>query len=322
VVTLTTAADDLSPTVSWVMTPGVGNQSSFEALIAPAGAGPDAAVEGWSSGLQAGTDTSWQAPPSTSVTNGGSHEAWVRASDGALRSVSTASTGQTVSWSAPTAPGGITAADGTPPTITATGVPALAVALEWEWQVDDVWTALATTEGPAATESIRVPQAPYGVARAYRVRGIGVVDGVRLPSAWVTSTAVASTDQGAYLVSVDGLSWLSVTVADAGTPAPIQGVSISGGLAATQQRVDRTPVSGWSSWWILETPTAAAEDELVEWLTTRPTCVLRAHPEHPYGGALEDVPTLLVAPATVSPERLAPGTNLSMRLTRFTWVTQ
>ncbi len=323
-VTLTTAAGDLSPAVSWVTTPGVGSQTSFEVRISPAGAGPDAPVALWQSGLQAGTDTSWQAPASTEPTNGGSYVAWVRVTDSALRSAWTASTAQTVSWTAPDAPSGVVATNGTPPSVTVFGVSALAVALEWQWLIAATWTALTTTEGPAATETIRVPQAPYMAGRTYRVRSYAVVDGVRLASAWVTSSEMTSTDRGAYILSEDGREWVSVLLIDAGVPVPIQGVSESGGLGATYQRVDRTPVAGHRSWWLACTETPTASDTLMGWLTStaRPRLLLRSSPERRMtDGGLDEVAPTLAAVTKVDPDRVA-RTNTAGRTIRFDWTTQ
>lgn len=326
-VTLTTAPGDLSPTVSWVTTPGVGSQASWEVRISPAGAGPDAAVTGWTSGAQPGASVSWSALAPTSLpTNGGQVVAWVRVTDSALTSAWTASASKVVSWTPPAAPASLTVADGMPLTLTAAGVPVTSVALDWEWETTpDVWVRLATTEGPAATESLGVPLAPYDVLRRYRVRALAVLEGVRLASAWVTSAPVATTDRCAYLVSEDGREWLAIDTWDAGSPTPIQGHAVSSGFGSTVQRVDRTQVAGWSGWTVVRTEGLPAATALWDWLTGRERIWLRPNPETVQfgeGGPLADEPALLIATTGLGePERLT-RRNWRTRLVRFDWTTQ
>ena len=326
VVTLTTAAGDVSPTVSWVMTPGYGTQTAWEVWITPSGSGPAGVVEGWHSGLIVGAETSWQAPASDDLTNGGSYVAWVMAADGALRSAQTASAAQTVSWTAPAAPAAVAVTDGTPLSVAVAGIPAgsTRVALQSAPESEDDWTDETSIVGPSTSETITVPLAPYGVERRYRARAWASVDGVDLPSAWVTSAAMASTDLSAYLVAEDGSEWVRVRLLSAGALVPVQGVSESSGLGAAVLRVDRTPVVGWRSWWAVAVETLAERDALiVDWLTgvDRPRIYLRPSPEHPFSsGALADEPSLLVAVKGVDPGRIVETTALSARRVRFEWV--
>ena len=321
-VTLTTAAGDLSPTVSWTTTPGLGVQASWEVRIALAGAGYADPVASWQSRVRPGTDTSWQAPADSTVTNGGSYVAWVRVTDQALALAWTASTAQTVSWTPPAAPTSATATDGTPLTVTVAGIPAASVSVEVEVQIGSEWVPVAAIANPDASEVVSVPLATYGVARTYRARSIEDIDGVLLPSAWVSTASVATLDTMARLVSEDGSEWLDVRLLDAGVATPLQQVSASTGLGATVERVDRTPVTGWRSWWLAHTTTAAEHAALMSWLTDRTRFYLRPNPEHPLGGALEDVAAVLVAVvSTIDPDRNVRH-NVTTRRVRFDWTTQ
>lgn len=322
VVTLTTAHGDLTPTASWVLTPGVGSQRSYEVRIALAGQGWANPIEGWTSGLLTGAGTTWTAPATNKVPNGASVVAWVVATDDALPSAPTASSAQTVSWTAPAAPSGITAHDTRPFSATAAGVPAAAEALEWEWETPEGWATVATTEDPDASETIALPLAPYAVARRYRIRALHLSEGVRLASDWVTSTAVASTDPGAYFVSIDGTEWLAVDVYDDGGRELAQGVLTSWAIGATVAHRQMTLPAGWVGSSSIDVDTEEDHDALVEWITTRPRWVVRWFAEQAPDGTMRGrkntIMGLYARPGSARWDQLA----ITERNVSFAWVTQ
>ncbi len=322
--TLTTAFGDRSPTVAISATASTGTIQAVQVLVCPAADGtPEAPL--WDSGILSGAVTSLEVPAVTGWTNGAQYRAWVRATDSALTGAWSSSTAQPVAWTPPAAPVGITAADGSPPTITASGVPAGSTAVEVQSAsaaVED-WADLATTPNPGTTVVVSVPLAPYNVPRRYRARAWALVDGVPQPSAWITSTAMTSTDLDAYIVSADRSSWVRVYIVEAGALVPIQQSSRTTGIGDTFQRIDRTPVAGWQSWWDVETDLASEADTLMGWLTDpdRPAMWLRPTPERSYGAGPVDGPPWLVAVDVPGADRVV-QTNLAARRIKWLWVTQ
>lgn len=320
VVTLTTAHGSLTPSMSWVTTPGLGVQRSWEARVSPLGAGPDGAIAAWQSGPQAGTGTSWVAPASADrVVNGGSYVGWVRVTDDALPSAWTASTPEVVSWTPPAAPASLVAADGTPPSVTAFGVPSGSVALEWD--VDGDWLPSTVMESPASAEVLHVALAPYGVEHVYRARAWAVVSGVRLPSDWVDSNPLTSTDHCSYLV--DGTDWLRIRVRSEDTRTPIESIATHVGLDARSVRTDRTPRAGWDGGMVLSVSTLADHDALVDWLDERRAYVYRPAAERDDGGPImHALPNIPISRSAVYPVDRLTQTNSAHRLIGVRWVTQ
>lgn len=281
-VSLATAAGDMTPTVTVTPTLGYGAQQSLEVRLTRSTDTHESALV--DSGLIVGAETSWT-PTAAEVldadgvlqwVNGGQIKAWARIRDAALPSAWTASTAQTTSWTAPPAPSAITVTDGTPLAVGVSGIPAASVGLSFEVETStDVWEALASRTGDVGTMSLPVPLAPYDAARRYRVRSWESVDGVWLPSAWVTSSAVASTDRDAYLVAVDGSAYLAAGVFEDGPRVPVQGRTASIGLGATRARIDVTESAGWRGSMSIDVETEAEHDALVEWLTTREAWIVR-----------------------------------------------
>ena len=158
------------------------------------------------------------------------------------------------------------------------------------------------------------------VARTYRARSYAVVDGVRLASAWVTSSEMASSDRGAYLVGDDG-AWLAVDLYDDASRTVVQGVSVSYGLGSTTARVDRTVAAGERGSSSIDTETAADRAAVVEWLTTRDQWTIRWFVERDPSGAwtaVADTRMGLASPVGVSRwDQLA----ITERNVAFDWVT-
>ena len=319
--TLTVAHNDLSPLVTWSVVPSLGQQRSWQVRIAPEGMGPDAALDGWSSGVQAGSETSWQAPASNLLINGGSYAAWVKVSDDALTSPWIALPAKIVSWTPPPGPASLVTVDSAPPTVTAAGVPATSLALEWQAGDGESWTALASTAGPAETETIFDPLAPFGVARYYRVRSIDLVDGVQLPSEWTTSAPLVSHDTNAYLVSPGGTDWMMVRIVSDDERSLIQGISATQGVGTKSMHTQRTLPAGESGTTVLSTWTQAELARLVEWVSGRSQWWLRWPPERESGALLDVSPTLMGLGVTPSWQRKV-QTNTATREVTVKWVTQ
>ena len=328
-VTLTTAAGDLSPTVSWVTTPGSGSQTAWEARICPAAdTSPDDPVVPGST-FMAGTETSWTAPASTAYTNGGSYKAWVRVADSATTGEWTSSAAATVSWTAPDAPTSVTLTQGTPPVVTVTGVAAGADLVEVQWLLepdDDAlgWQPVGSVVPTGTTVTLPVPLAEYGVPRWYAARVTVDTEGVSLPSDWTGSVAaVASTDRGAYLVdATDQSDYLAVEVRADGKRVPIEGVGVSLGLGADSPRVDYTNAAGWSGETVLGVTTLAGRLAHEAWIGThKEPFYFRRNPERD-AGVYRHEPTDLIARAAVVPEDRLAQVDIAHRDLTLAWVTQ
>ena len=325
VVTLTAAFGDRSPVASWVVTPGTGTLQGWQLRISPAADGTaDNPI--WDSGQIAGAALSLELPASIPWVNGGSYRAWLAPTDSALAGVFHASNSAVVAWTPPSPPSSVAASDGSPPTVTVSGIPGPSESIEVQAGpvgVDD-WVALATRLAPGSSVAIGDPLAPYGVARRYRARAWATVSDVLQPSAWVESSPITPTDLGAYLVAADGSAYVAVQVSDAGALVPIQGYSRSGGLGDTVQRVDRTQVAGYRSWWEVETDTPDDEATVIGWLTDpdRPALWLRPHPERPFVGGPIGLAALLTAVETApAPERWVQAAMTPRRI-KWDWITQ
>lgn len=323
VATLTTAAEDLSPTVSWVTTAGTGSQTAWEARIVPADATSwdDHVVK---SGVISGADDEWTPAARTDYVNGGDYKAWVKVWDSALPSVPTASVAATVSWTPPAAPSGVTWADGAPGTVTVTGVSVDADTVEVQWTNNGAWETIATINPAGApVVSLQVPRAGYGVDREYRARITEIVDGVSLPSAWTTIAApVASTDGSACLVAVDDMTdYLAVDIATDAGRTPLEAVSTTVGLGATSARVDYTTRAGWQGETTLLAETQAAVTALEAWLDEHKGAFYFIMPPEKEGMNYVRVPELLVRRAgAVGRDRIA-QVAIAHRTLTLGWVT-
>jgi len=328
--TFTTTHNDLTPSVSWTPTTPGGVQSAWRGAVVPdGGTMADAlTVTPW----HQGAGTSWSVPVLGWVKDG-DYVAWIQVEQtGGLQSPWTSSTADAITWDAPDAPTGIAVTDGSPLTVQVTGIPAesVAVSLEWAPALADEWTALAMVEGPVDQCTVDVPLAPYGTGRRYRARSWEVLDGVWLPSAYVTSAAVASTDLETRLVSAeDSTEWLLVWLVGIGATTLEQGVSVSYGLApdgvdaeAVRPMVDRTPTAGRSGSLVVETHDGSSLDELVEWLSTRESWWLRRTPERDGDGVLRDVPAALMTIADKVGWSRQEQTNVSRDSVTIPWVEQ
>ena len=334
--TLTTAAGDVTPTVGIGFTPGFGSMQSWEVALADASdATPSSPLV--SVPMAAGSASSWTPSPADVVgadgrivfTNGQSIRAWVRGADSALTSAWAYSTPQPISWTPPPAPSSVTFVDGAPAKLVVAGIPAGSVRLTVEWETSTgVWVPVVPTlVGAIGSVDIPLPHAPFGVARAYRVASLESVDGVLVPSTWVTIAAAASTDLGSYFVSLDGADWLAAPLprgADMERER-VQGVSTSywtpepDSSARPVAQVDSTPAAGWAGALALLAFTEADAAALVEWITTRESWWWRPSPEKGTT-VLQDTPTVHISRRSGTKVARRTGTNIQLREVRFEWV--
>ena len=327
VATLTTAAEDLSPTVSWVTTVGTGSQIGWQVRVTPAAAtSPNAPI--YDTGLIPGSDTSFQLPNTIPWTNGGSYKAWVRVADSALIGPWDDSPAATVSWTPPATPASITVTQGEPLTVTLTGLSTTASEIQLEWTLDGVtWTHAATVAGDGqTTRTIPVPLAEYDVPRQYRARIVQPVDGAPLTSGWRTTPGGwSSLDRRAYLVSqFDQADYVPVRIASDAARVDLEGVSVSTGLDAVDSRVDYSVSAGVQGETRFLTVSQADRDSLLAWLDAhREPFWIRWPAERTRSrDTYVHVPATLVARAAPRvAERLA-QVDVQHRHVTFSWVSQ
>lgn len=294
-ITVTCPAGDLSPTVAWTMTAGLGVQQGWQARICAAG-DADSTNPIWDSGIRSGTALSVTAPADTPWTDGAWLYAWVRVMDGAQWSAWTRDDLQfRVDWAQPAAPTAVTLTDTAPMTITVTGIAAGAAGLQVYISPTPLnpgtFVLVAEVLTPSATTAVRYPLAPYGVTLFAQARVWVESEGVRLYGASrVSAAGVASTDMGAYLVSdTAATDYLPVGIIDDGDQVLVQGVGASYGMGADFARTDRSKPAGVQGRIVFDAETLADRLALVDWLSSRAVWRLRWNPEMA-GSAYADTP--------------------------------
>lgn len=320
-VTVSSPAETLTPAVSWTESV-TGGQVAYQVRISLAA---DATSETplWDSLVIAGAALTETAPALTTWPNGVNLKAWVRVQQPGIWSAWLASSAFTVSWTPPTAPTAVTAANQAsgPLQVTVTGLGSR-VSLEAQRSADGStwlpWRLLAVT---GASMTLDVPEAPYGVTWQYRARASQTVSSVDLWSAWTTIAApVASTDRGCYLIADSG-AWLAAKVRSDATAEREESFALSYGLDALTARVDYGPPQGWSGLTVLGTSTKAERDALVAWLDAHPVWTWRWSPERS-GSTYADAGSIRVArSAALTAQRLAQVT-ISPRDIPIAWVEQ
>ena len=324
VVTLTTGAGDLSPLVSWVPTTPAGSQIAWEARIALSGQPASAAVWPTVPTVNSGAATQTVCPPRGDWTNGGSYVAWVRIQQtGGLWSAWTASAAQPISWTPPPAPSSVVAAAGEPPTVTVYGIPAGSSVLTVQMSTGD---PVLTLVSPGSTVVALSPLHPYGAARTYRARIEQVIDGVSLPSAWVYSSSVTSTDMKSYLADVDSPSdCIQVGVREDSSHTLVQGVMVSYPLADVTQDAplpitQKTPPAGWAGGMTLLCRNQAQRDQAIAWLSTRKRWWVRWSPDRdPDTGMVDEPPICMTLADEMQKKRFAQASS-TLRGITFDWV--
>lgn len=324
-ITPTATLDSLTPTIAWTATYGVGNQEAWQVRVSKS---TDTNSESpiWDSGIIKGTALSVIAPATVPWVNGQNLYAWVRVQQtGGVWSPWTKSAATfAVTWTPPVAPASVIAANvaGQPLQVTVAGINA-GYDLTIEMSIDggDNWTPVNALVNPGTPTVAQIPLAGYGITTLFRARtSVTLSDVVTLYSAWVISTALASTDTNVYLVTKDGNSFMKVLLAQDEAHQVAQGISITYGHGATRARQDQTVAMGETGTTTLQAATIAEEREVVNWLVTKGVWWLRWGPERSPG--LTDKPATLMAlasPPTVA--RLAQF-NTAYRHITYQWIEQ
>ncbi len=268
-VTVSSPADDLSPTVTWAATAGYGVLTAHQVWICNAADADPTVAPLWTSGVLPNAVSPDTAPSSTPWVNGASLKAWVRVwqTGGVSRTLSSAAF--TVSWTPPSTPTVTASAASSPPTVSVSGLTAGNV-VEIQQQLDGVtWTPLTTrvAVGTSIT-GIPSPLAATGASVSFRARRANLVDGVLLQSAWSTVASITATPSGGcYVVDDNDRSvYLACHLESDGPREIVQSVSVAYGLGATSARVDRTPEAGERGSVVWVTDTATDRDALLAWL--------------------------------------------------------
>jgi len=308
-ISVSSPADDLTPTITWTNTAGLGSIVAHRVYLKDSSSG--AVV--YDSGNRSGAGGSLTAPGDTAWTNGQTLRAHVMIRQtGGLWSTITAAAGTfSVSWTAPTTPTAVTAANqlDNPLQVTVTGLNVAYAKLQVQQSTDGqvTWQQIAATTPTATSMTFDLPMAVYGVAGRYRARQGTLIDGQLMWSAWATSGAdVASTDTGAYLLSADTTEWLRVRYRQDDAQTLVEAMTITYGLSATRADVHRTPTAGWTGRTTFAGRTKAERAALISFLQRNPSFIIRWSPEIEVGAGLADVGSILVqriSPLTV--ERIA-----------------
>jgi hypothetical protein len=323
-VTVTSPAEDLSPTVAWTMTAGLGAQTGWQVALVPS-AHADPSTPTWVSAVTSGAATSTAAPSITEWANGATLYAWVRVADAVQWSAWTKDDATCkVQWTPPDAPSSVAVTDGSPMAVAVAGVAVGADTLQVEWSDDAkaTWNTLATITGPGASVSVALPIAGYGAAIWARARTTDTVDGVSMPSAWRESAAaVTCTDTAAYLVADDTTDYLPVEVVADETRVLAQGVAVTYGLGATVAMVDLGPTMGEAGRTTLRTWTRADRAAVVAWLTVHATWRMRWNPERSEAGTVDTPATRMALASGIGWARLE-QIDITPRDVTFAWVEQ
>lgn len=325
-ITVTSAAESLTPTVAWTMTAGVGAQAAYRVRLCPS-ADSTPASPVWDSGVQSSSDLSVIAAADAGWTNGATLYAWVEVRDGGQWSAATKDDATfTVSWTPPTAPSSVTAANQTtgPLRVTVAGITAGYDRVQVQRSTDagTTWADIAQLVPDSTTEVIDVPQAGYQVSTLYRARVMNTVTDVDLWSAWTTAAAaVGSTDTGAYLVSADGQTYVAVRIRKVSDERTVQGVSTTYGIGSTRGRVDKSVGAGKAGAVALITSTPADKAAAEAFLEANLTCWLRWNPER-YGSTYYDKPARLIAHTTAWNEDYLAQAAITQREIPMGWIEQ
>jgi hypothetical protein len=318
-VTVSSPADDLSPTVTWAATAGSGVLTAHQVWICNAADADPTVAPLWTTGVLANTVSPDTAPATVAWTNGASLKAWARVwqTGGVSRTLSSAAF--TVSWTPPATPTVTASSATTPPTVSVSGLTAGNV-VEVEQRLDGVtWTPLTTRVAAGASlAGIPSPLAATGTSVSFRARQATTVDGVLMQSAWSALASITATPAGCYVVDDGDRSvYLDASLESDGPREIVQSISVTYGLGASAARVDRTPEAGERGTVVWVTTTAAERDALLAWLDARPVFWIVFPPEDGLATAAKRV-------ARTTPrswERLA-QVAIPHRLIPMSWVEQ
>ena len=303
---LATTFGNLAGEFTWTATTPEGQQTAYQVAcsaatipgppVSGAPANSDLSTYGafWMSHILPGAAVRTMTDP-LEVPNGTEIEGWVRIQQtGGLWSKWVSAGKKTLAWTAPTPPTSVTGVDGAPLTVTVTGIVPTAAQLEVESSKDSglTWGAMAIRQLPNSSESLVDPLTGYGESRTYRARIRVLTQGVLLPSVWVASAPVVSTDRNGYLVDpTNSLNYLPIWVREDGTRTVQQGVHVFLGIGDTRPSVDFTPAWGEAGTTVLAADGVAYRTALIKWLTEMPSWIMRWPPETVSGATIESMPT-------------------------------
>lgn len=319
-ITVTSVADDLTPTVAWTATFGVGSQEAYQMRLATSASDSTVGLV-YDSGVTSGADVSVEVP-AQDWANGVAQYAWVRVrQSGGLWSPWTCDdVTHAVSWTPPAAPT-ITATAGTPPTVVVSGV-ASGDVVHLQASVAGVWRDVATVTATGATATVYDPLATYGVVTTYRARRQALVSSAMMWSNWSTSKTLTNTDLGAYLFGDDG-TWLAVRLLEDGARTIVQGVAVSYGLDATRPRIDVAPRQGMAGQLVLAPVSQSDWLALLAWLDGRLVWTVRWGADKlASDGTLTEVPSTRMGPAGPLAVARLRQSNIQLRTVTLDWVEQ
>ena len=317
-ITATSVLNDLSPFVEWTTTAHTSGITAYRMRIYTAGG-----TLVWDSGVIPDDDVSLIVPARSDWANGGTYRASVKVQQyGGLWSPETFDDSLfTIAWAPPVAPTAVTGVDqpDAPVLLTVTGIIATAKTLEVQTLAGE---AVVTVPLPAATQTLLVPQAVYGLPTVYRVRITDTIEGITVYSAWVSSAPITTTDKNCYLI--DGVEYVKVNLYDRGDQSLSQGISIWYGIGAEKAMSDRGAVRGQEGSTTLLCKNEVDRAQVAAWLTTREYWILRWPPEldGPSTGEMVltgTTPTRMTQATILSVDRVT-RSLLAHRMLKFGWV--
>lgn len=280
-ITVTSPAEDLSPSIAWAATAGYGSIVANQVLIAPAASSTPDVDAVWDSGALAGTTSPVSAPNTVEWTNGASLKAWLRVwQTGSVTKLTADDATFTVSWTPPATPT-VTAVDGAPPVVTVAGLTSGHL-VTVEMLAGGVWRPFTLRTAAGATLEVDAPLAAGAVK--FRARQGNVVDGVPMQSAWAESAQITvSANDRAYLVDdADRSTYLAIEQHQDTDPRRtiVQGVSTFYGLGATSARVEQTPAAGQAGAFSVLVGTESDASDVWAWLEARDVFWFRQRPDY------------------------------------------
>lgn len=324
-VSVSSPAGDLHPDVTATRTLGYGSQVAWQVRVTPSASASSDVGTLYESAVQPGADLAWTLD-GIDWTNGSSYKAWVRIQQTGGQWSAWASGTFTPSWTAPGAASAITWTQGQPPTVTVTGLSGkIRVQVATSADGGTTWSTLMTTPVTAASMTIGLPLAPYGVALKYRARASGTVDSTEVWSAWVTTaSSYTSADDRSYLTSDDASSWVQVRMR-AEQRRRVEPITVSYGLTGEDDTptavVDYGPTQGWAGSVTLLGLTPAEVAAVVAFFDANDVFRIRWQAER-YGTTVYDMGNTRAARASaVEPGRLV-QTAITPRELPFDWVEQ
>jgi hypothetical protein len=311
----TTVSEDLTPTVSWTPTTPQGSQTGFRVEV------PEV---GYDSGVILSSATSHTVPVQD-WTNGGTYTARVtiQQTGGSWSSPTTRSF--TLSWTAPTTPTISATATTTGNQVTVNGDSGDDIEIQATVDGGTTWTDVTTVAATGSNVIVTDVSARYGVAVTYRARALDTIDGVVLPSAWASSSAVTTADVGFHIIDSTDLASYVSPVLRAKNDSRVRESTVTYGLGGSRPMVDNSVFAGKSGSITVMVSSQAEELALLRLIgvdddptTSSQTFIVRWPPDYS-GEAEPSITVAFVGGATVA--RLGPG-MMAQRDVTLAWVEQ